>query len=401
MTELSEGLAARGHDVTVLTSDLYDRGRLAPSPPAGRASRDTFRGVKVVCFPHGRDVFRRTLERVRRIKGGYRFLNLLFGKDGADLIQRGPAVLELIPWVLRSDADIVLSIHWSPPHAYYAHIAGKLKPFIHVGIPFFHTATSWCQLEVYVRMLRRCNAVIVNTDHEGDFVRERSGTRTLTAGVGVHPEQFDGRNGKDIRAKYGLREELVVGYLSRGDRFKGITKVIDAMRIVWRRKIDAYLVIAGVRDLAAEGADQLMAQLGECERQRIVYIGEFDERDKSSIFDAFDVFVLPSLEESFGIVYLEAWMCRKPVIGSRIGPTECVIADGVDGLLVDPEDAEDIAAKIQDLLADKAKRDRMGWNGYQKTMLRFTWDKVIDQVERLFLELVEARRGRGESRATA
>ena len=128
-------------------------------------------------------------------------------------------------------------------------------------------------------------------------------------------------------------------------------------------------------------------------------INEFHEKDKASLHDAFDVFALPSTEESFGIVYLEAWMCRKPVIGGRISSTQCVIDEGVDGLLADPHDAEDIAQRIIELLSDRDKRERMGRNGHAKTLAQYTWDKVTDKVESLYLELVAAKGMRQHSDA--
>ena len=76
--------------------------------------------------------------------------------------------------------------------------------------------------------------------------------------------------------------------------------------------------------------------LSPTERSRVTVVEGFAEADKASIFDACDVFALPSIAESSGIVYLEAWLCAKPVIGARIGAVQCVIEDGRDGLLVDP-----------------------------------------------------------------
>jgi glycosyltransferase involved in cell wall biosynthesis len=133
-----------------------------------------------------------------------------------------------------------------------------------------------------------------------------------------------------------------------------------------------------------------MDGLTSFERERIVRIDDFAESDKPSIFDAFDVFALPSTAESFGIAYLEAWLCRKPVIGASIGPTRCVIDDGVDGLLVDPDDSQDIAKSIIELLSDASQRRSMGEKGYAKTVSYFTWEQVTDKMEGLYLDLTSA-----------
>jgi len=201
-------------------------------------------------------------------------------------------------------------------------------------------------------MLAQCDAVVVNTEHEAEFIRERAATRVEVAGVGIHPELFECRSGIDIRARYSLGDRPVVGFVGRQIPTKGVTKLVEAIRRVWKWNHDVHLVIAGDRDYFPDRMENLINGLSERDRARIVRIDEFPESDKTSIYNAFDVFALPSKEESFGIAFLEAWMCEKPVIGGRIGSTQCVIDEGVDGLLADPEDAEDIAQRIIELLSD-------------------------------------------------
>lgn len=72
---------------------------------------------------------------------------------------------------------------------------------------------------------------------------------------------------------------------------------------------------------------------------------------------------------------------------SRIGSTRCVIDDGVDGLLVDPQCPEDFAVKIVMLLSDRDKREKMGVAAYLKTLAHYTWDKVVVRVETLYRDL--------------
>jgi glycosyltransferase involved in cell wall biosynthesis len=66
------------------------------------------------------------------------------------------------------------------------------------------------------------------------------------------------------------------------------------------------------------------------------------------------------------------WMCGKPVIGADIGPTRDVIHDGVDGLLVKPNDFTALAEKIIALRSDPLRREQMGQSGKNKTLARFT-----------------------------
>jgi glycosyltransferase involved in cell wall biosynthesis len=126
-------------------------------------------------------------------------------------------------------------------------------------------------------------------------------------------------------------------------------------------------------------------------------MGGFDESDKASIFDSFDILAMPSVAESFGITYLEAWMCGKPVFGGRIDSTRCVIDEGRDGLLADPHDPADIAAAIVKLLGDPEARARMGQAGYEKATSLYTWEKVTDRVEGVYREVVEGKSQKGSA----
>jgi len=183
----------------------------------------------------------------------------------------------------------------------------------------------------------------------------------------------------------------VVGYVGRVVPSKGVTALIKAMRVVWPWNPEVRLVLAGPRMSGGMAADQevelALARLSEAERSRVLLLGEFDEEDKASIFDSLDVFAMPSIGESFGMAYLEAWMCGKPVIGANVGSTPYVIRNGVDGLLVNPQDPRHIGEAIVRLLKDPLECARLGQAGYTRTTSEFTWDRVIDRIEGLYKEL--------------
>jgi glycosyltransferase involved in cell wall biosynthesis len=169
---------------------------------------------------------------------------------------------------------------------------------------------------------------------------------------------------------------------------KGATVLMQAMKTVWEWNAEVRLVLAGSVPPGSRELDEVLSGYGEAERSRVVIIREFVDADKPSIYDAFDVFALPSTSESFGIAYLEAWLCKKPVIGAHSGSTPSVVLDGIDGVLVDPTDAVALGHALIDLLSQPEKRRRLGENGYAKTLAHYTWDKVTDTVERLYQDLI-------------
>jgi len=321
-------------------------------------------------------------------------MHALFGPDGMALLRSNPQVWQIMVWLLRTRADVVMAMnwHWSP--AYYAYLARRMKDFIFVGLPQFHTDESWSRRTIYRRMLAGSSAILANTAHEEQFVRAQGARRVEVAGVGVHPECFAAPDGGSFRGRYGIGSEPVVGFVGRQQVNKGIVHLVHAMKLVWRWNPDVRLVLAGHLETAHQelAVRNAIEQLTASERERLIEISRFEDAEKPSLYWAFDVFVLPSISDSFGIAYLEAWLCRKPVIGARSGSTACVIEDGVDGLLVEAGNADDLAAQIIALLSDRKTCKRMGAAGYAKTIAHHTWEKVIDRVEAVYRDLTVARK---------
>jgi glycosyltransferase involved in cell wall biosynthesis len=104
--------------------------------------------------------------------------------------------------------------------------------------------------------------------------------------------------------------------------------------------------------------DQLISQLGL--QRTVKLVGQLSHRELLTEYRACDVFCLPSLQEGFGIVYLEAMASGKPIVACRVSSTPELIDDGVNGLLATPYDDGDLAAKLLRLITDNELRSRMG-----------------------------------------
>jgi glycosyltransferase involved in cell wall biosynthesis len=96
-----------------------------------------------------------------------------------------------------------------------------------------------------------------------------------------------------------------------------------------------------------------------------------------ALFQAADVFVLPSLIEGMPLVVLEAMACGLPVITTRHGPAD-IVRDGIDGFFVPIRDAEAIATRLEQLYRDPALRGQLGRNARERA-LQFTWDRYARQ----------------------
>lgn len=390
LQQVAERLVARGHTVTVLAANGATQREIMSAAGGGLPPTETLNGVSIrrfSPFPATARVFRALTE----MRGGWRVAASLTG-DAMTMCRRIPNPAGVVRPVLSHTTDVVLALNWIWPPAYGVYLARRLRRFPLVGVPIFHVGRSWTDQPLYRRMLSACDHVVTLTAAEEQFVLARCDRPVSVVGAGVDPAAFAGRNGAALRRSLGLEGAPVVGFVGRQDGLKGAGVLIEAMRGVWRVRPDAVLLLAGQSAHRAEAVQTLLADLPVPHRQRVVELQDFPTSDGPSIVDACDVVVIPSVEESFGLVYLEAWMCAKPVIGAQIPSTACVIDHGVDGLLVEPGESDDLTGAILTLLSDPELRRRMGEQGQRKTLARFTWEAVTDRWEAALRRTVSAGR---------
>jgi phosphatidylinositol alpha-1,6-mannosyltransferase len=111
------------------------------------------------------------------------------------------------------------------------------------------------------------------------------------------------------------------------------------------------------------------------------------DEDLPDLYAISDVFVMPSREileendvEGFGVVFLEANACGKPTIGGQSGGVQDAVVDGITGLLVDPNNPEELANALARLLTDHELAKRLGEQGRLRVVHEFNWAKVGDRV---------------------
>jgi len=165
---------------------------------------------------------------------------------------------------------------------------------------------------------------------------------------------------------------LVVGRMSKSERYKGHDQLIDAWPDVVSRVRDAHLLIVGDGDDAARLREK--AAQTPC-AERIQFCGFVTRQALRTLYAQSALFALPSGGEGFGLVYLEAMTHRLPCIGSRQDAASEIIVDGVTGRLVDQRDIAGLAETIAGLLLDEPHRRAMGDAGYVRATTEFTFDR--------------------------
>lgn len=107
-------------------------------------------------------------------------------------------------------------------------------------------------------------------------------------------------------------------------------------------------------------------------------------RDTAAALAAMDIFVLPSLKEGLGLALMEAMAAGLAVIGSDIGGIKTLIRDGLNGLLVTPQDSGQLAQKILALLQDGALTKRLGGNARETMIREFSYENMLDKTEEVY-----------------
>lgn len=159
---------------------------------------------------------------------------------------------------------------------------------------------------------------------------------------------------------------------------KGFDLLIRAFTAANVPELD--LVIGGDGPLRADLERQIaLADLAS----RVRMPGRLSPQEVASWMAGAAAVVVPSRQESFGIVALEAWRAGAPLIMTSRGGAPEFVRDQEDGLLVDPMDHAALRAALERVATDAELRDRLGRNGRAR-VTDFTWSRVVDEYERLY-----------------
>ena len=360
---LAVALAARGHKLTVLTTDAGSRSGRVDAP-----AEEMRNGVRVIRLRNRAPKLRvsANLSTPAGLAGMAR--SLLPGMDLVHLHEfRTVEALQVTPEAVRAGVPIILSPH------------GTLT--LETGRSFLKS--RWDQL-LSRRVADHLAAVVALTDAEAEDVR------LLWARLGRTPPPLhivpNGVNPADVtpsaparagfRRRYELGDAPVCLFLGRLHARKGVDVLAQAFLAA--NIPDTRLVIAG----PDEGMQHRLEELGD---PRIVLTGYLGPEERLAALAAADVFVLPATGEGLSMAALEALAAGLPVIlspGCNLPEVEPAGA----GLEVEPA-LEPLTAALRLLLNDHELRMRMGAAARTLVESRFTWERVAEQMEAVYATL--------------
>lgn len=381
---VAEELARLGHETVIVTDDQAGAGApAATGVPLVRLPRDPARELSAT----------RRL-RIETRRGGYRIGRWLFRSGRTRLLAAGPVCPALEQPDGLPACDVAVLVNAST--AWTVHLLGRIQRRLGpplVVVPLLHTRDAWAARPGVLRLLDRCAGVIGLTAHEGRFLREQGASSArfaaIPAGSDASPAPADAAA---FRGGHGIPAAApVVLFLGRKVLGKGVVHVVQAMDRVWDEFPDARLVLAGFSHNGRAWLEGYLRISRHPALERTVDLDDVSEGERESALAACTFMAAPSINDSFGIVYLDAWRHSKPVIACSDAPAAEFIGDRVHGRLVPFGKVNALAEAMLGLLRHPDETARMGAAGHQHWCGNFQWDAIAARVARFISECAEPR----------
>ncbi|MBI3241685.1 MAG: glycosyltransferase [Chloroflexi bacterium] len=333
---LAEGLAARGHEVSVLVCHTGPHTEVA-----------TMNGVRVIRAARARTVASTPLSAE---------LPRLLAQEHPDITHlHFPYPFGEVSHWLRGSG------HGPTIITYHSEVVRQKV----IGA-FYRPVMRWG--------LRRAKAILATSPNYVVSSPElvRLGSKCLVLPLGIDVERF----ATPPRTR---RERPTLLFVGRHRYYKGLSDLLKVMP-----EIDADLIVAGDGPMRP-GWERLAGELALGEKVR--FLGTVPDEALAALYRSADIFVLPASarSEAFGIVLLEAMAAGLPCVTTELGTgTSYVVQDGVTGLVVPARTPPALAEALNRLLADEALRARMGEAGQARARREFRQETMVERVEAVY-----------------
>ena len=191
----------------------------------------------------------------------------------------------------------------------------------------------------------------------------------------------------DLVKRYGLQDKFVLLTVARLVPRKGHQLVLQALKALLPERPELVYLVVGTGPEESR-LRRMVAELGMTNAVR--FAGFVNDDELSEYYNLADLYVMPNSEdkgdvEGFGMVFLEANACGKPVVGGRSGGTGEAVLDGKTGMLVDPSDPSELIKTLRCLTDNEALLKTLGESGLSRARSDFSWEaraQVLDGINR-------------------
>ncbi len=226
--------------------------------------------------------------------------------------------------------------------------------------------------------LRKADMVHCVSTHIAKAARRLCARDVTVVPNGVDTSIFHPYDRYQLRKKLGYspREKIVVS-TSRLTPKNGLDYLIKATAPLG----DVKLIIIG----DGEQRKHLESLIQDLKlKNRVFLLGTLPHKELPQYLAIADAFCRPSVNEGFGISFIESMACRIPTIGTAVGGITDIINHGENGILVPPEDAGTLSRALKRVIEDGNLAKQIAERGYQTVREKFTWEKVLQQMEGVY-----------------
>lgn len=301
------------------------------------------------------------------------------------VFQRGP-IFKIIPFVkttikiIRFQPDLIVAGPLPTTISVYAHFFKKItKAKLLINASFHQSDQDFHQLPL-IRSLQKSDYIWSLTKYETDYFTKQFNIDTkkiILAGNGVD-ENFLIKNTKTSkRQKVNI---LFVGNLCAHKRVDLLIKSFDSLleqNPTYQSKV--YLNIVGQKTLFFPKINSVYKKT-KFKKNISFYFHVFSSKDLVKKIDQSDFLILPSIQESFGLVIIESWARNKPVITTDIPPLKELVTSSQGGLVFKIDNQKDLQDKIKILIDNPPKRLVLGKQGLNYVKNNYTWTKVGQKI---------------------
>jgi phosphatidylinositol alpha-1,6-mannosyltransferase len=276
-------------------------------------------------------------------------------------------------------AGLLTKFFWRAPYIMYTYGSEFLK---YIRFPY----------KIIFRIILKNAYKIITISHYTTSQVKKLGIpedKIIQTLLGVDTQKFyPSHPDPEIRTKYGLEGKRVIVSTCRLVELKGMDMVISALTQVLRSVPNAvYLIVGSGED--RERLESIAREKGVSDK--VIFAGQVSDETLLAFHNLASLYIQPSREmldtgsvEGFGISYVEASACGKPVIGGRSGGVGDAVIDGVTGILVDAENVDELAQAIISLLKNNELAKKLGKQGLERVQKELSWDKIASKLyERL------------------
>ena len=353
----SEGLRDLGHDVEVVTTDLYTE-----TPFVKKKMPSVVNGINV------------TRHKAYTVSGEAHYV--------------------LAPGMVQSFLSKSADIIHTHSYGYFQNHAGWIRERFQstpwVITPHFHpswsmwggskrkTLRDFYDTVIGKGTLEAADLITCVSKHEKDMLVSEIGLKEDNIKIiynGINWEDWSSVPNKEVfRKQYPNVSEKFVLFAGRLATNKGLSDLVSAMQLIDKKSVD--LVVTG----ADMGLGKQLEKEASDKGVKMHRLGHIDDETYRSVLSAAEMLVLPSEYEAFGIVLLEAAAAKTAVIGTNVGGIPEAMSPGKNGLIVEYNDVNNLAKSIAILLEDEKMSDEMGNLG-REWAKNFSWESIVKEIE--------------------